>query len=580
LFRTAGLACGIALLAVAGWAVFGAGAAPGPVLATLAVLALVKGLARYLEQYCGHYVAFRALARLRLYFYDQLAPQAPAAVEGRDTGDLLARATKDVDRVEVFFAHTIAPAVTAVLVPVGTVVWTAAVLGPAAAAPLALGLALVGLATPALGSRLSAEGAAQVRAARGRIAGHVRDSVQGVREVLAFGYQDRRLAELDRAGRPLAAGMAALGRVGAARRAANVGLIGLTLVAELLVGAAAGLDAPDFGLLLGLTAAGFGPVLGVEDFAADLQQAYASARRIFEVTDAAPAVADRAAEADAGGSGLPAAPAWPHAPGPAAGAAWPHAPGPAAGLGAAGAPEVRFEAVGFGYPGAARSSPALVDVSLTAAAGRVTAIVGASGSGKSTLAALLTRSWDPDSGAIYLGGRRLDQYPLGQLRSLVGVSAQRPYLFNLSIGDNLRLARPGASEAELDRAASAANFDQVVAGRDLGWQAPVGEMGELLSGGQRQRLALARTLLRDPAVLVLDEATSQLDAAAEADVLRRLADSWRGKTVIVIAHRLATVKAADRIYVMDGGRVVQAGGYGELAAAPGPFADLLAREDH
>jgi ABC-type multidrug transport system fused ATPase/permease subunit len=241
---------------------------------------------------------------------------------------------------------------------------------------------------------------------------------------------------------------------------------------------------------------------------------------------------------------------------------------------------VRFEQVGFRYPNASRSSPALADVTLTAAPGRVSGIVGASGSGKSTLAALLTRSWDPQAGTILLGGNPLREHPLDQLRAEVSVATQRPYLFNLSIEENLRLARPEATAEELERAASAACLDAVVAQREAGWSAPVGEMGELLSGGERQRLALARALLRDPAVLVLDEATSQLDPAVEAEVLRRLERAWRGKTVIVIAHRLSTVKNADRVYVMDGGRVVQQGGYAELAAAPGPFADLLAREDH
>ncbi|MDR0626365.1 MAG: hypothetical protein LBG11_03755, partial [Bifidobacteriaceae bacterium] len=239
LFRTAGLTAGIALVAIAGWAVaditdcfwipsdFGDfESCPfsfyTPALATLAVLALVKGLARYLEQYCGHYVAFRVLARLRLYFYEKLAPQAPAAVLGRETGDLLSRVTKDVDRVEVFFAHTIAPAVTAVIVPVAAVVFTAVAISPSAALTLAVGLALVGLATPARGRRASAEGATQIRRSRGELAGQVRDSVQGVREVIAFGYENRRLAQLEATGRGLGAGLKATGRTVAERRGLNV----------------------------------------------------------------------------------------------------------------------------------------------------------------------------------------------------------------------------------------------------------------------------------------------------------------------------------------------------------------------
>jgi ABC-type multidrug transport system fused ATPase/permease subunit len=240
---------------------------------------------------------------------------------------------------------------------------------------------------------------------------------------------------------------------------------------------------------------------------------------------------------------------------------------------------VRFEGVTFHYPGAHRSAPALSDVTLTAPGGQVTAIVGASGSGKSTLAALLVRSWDPDAGRIAIGGRDLGAWPLEDLRQAVAISPQRPYLFNLSLRENLLLARPDATGEDLEGAAAAAHLDAVVASKERGWDAPVGEMGELISGGERQRLALARALLREPAVLVADEATSQLDAAAEAAVLAGLRRSPPGRTLIVIAHRLATVRDADVVYVMDAGRVVQTGSYDELAARPGPFADLLARED-
>ncbi|MDR0366455.1 MAG: thiol reductant ABC exporter subunit CydC [Bifidobacteriaceae bacterium] len=554
-FRIVGLLAGIALLGVAGWAVMGGYRTVrlSTVVWILVGLSLVKGLARYLEQYCGHYVAFRALARLRLYFYDRLAPQAPAALEGRDTGDLLSRVTKDVDRVEVFFAHTIAPAVTAVIVPAATLTYVGVALTPWAVGPLAAGLLIVGLVSPMLRRRASARAAQQLRQARGQIAAHVRDSVQGVREVLSFDYQDRRLAELDQLGQPLGQALRTLGNATALRRGVNVAVMSLTVAAELFVLVTA-LDAPALiGLGLGITVAAFAPVIAVEDFAADLQQAYASARRLFEVTDAAPLVADAA----------PAAPLTPAEEAPRS---------------VLTAPEVRLENVTFYYPGAHRTSPALDSVTLTAASGQVTAIVGASGSGKSTLAALLTRSWDPDSGRIWLDGQPLEDYPLAQLRSEVGVAGQRPYLFNTTIKHNLLMARPDATTTELEEAASTAYLRPVVEDRAEGWDAPVGEMAEKLSGGERQRLALARTLLAGPSVLVVDEATSQLDAASEAQVLAGLDQARAGRTVLVIAHRLATVKGADRIYVMDAGRVVQQGVYAELAITEGPFRDLLARE--
>jgi ABC-type multidrug transport system fused ATPase/permease subunit len=675
LFRVVGLAAGIALLGLAGWAVLGAAAGPvppGPEISALVILSLVKGLARYLEQYCGHYVAFQALAKLRLYFYDRLAPQAPAGVEGRDTGDLLARVTKDVDRVEVFFAHTIAPALTAVIVPAATLVYTALAVSPWAVGPLAAGFVWVGLVTPALGRASSAKAAGDLRAARGALASHTRDSVQGVREVLAFNSEERRLAELDALGRPLGRSMRALGGAIALRRGLNLAAIALVLLAQLIILTAVGLPPALMGLGLGVTAAAFGPVTAVEEFAADLQQAYASARRVFEVTDAPPLVADtdrpdparwrKASQAQrranpspdavqpTSGTGVPAvhgtptstAKVVPEPPadrepkaaasstdpvlgpratgakalaadgrsgpgrkvgtapsaamaglGPAAGtgpggSAPPTGPGrlrPAAELetevtaSATWAPEVAFEGVTFRHPGAARSAPALSDVTLRARAGQVTAVVGASGSGKSTLAALLTRTWDPASGRITLDGRPLGDWPLAELRSLVAVSPQRPYLFNQTIRENLLLARPEASAAELERVAQAARLDQVIATKAAGWDAPVGELGELLSGGERQRLALARTLLRAPAVLVADEATSQLDAATEASVLEGLRAAGAGRTVVVIAHRLASIRDADTIWVLDAGRVVQHGAWEELAAQAGPFADLLERED-
>ncbi|MDR2347487.1 MAG: ABC transporter ATP-binding protein/permease [Bifidobacteriaceae bacterium] len=623
LFRTIGLAAGIALLGLAGWAVLGTagggrgagggggGGQPafaaaeaasnaarplGHIIAALVVLSLVKGLARYLEQYCGHYVAFRALAQLRLFFYDRLAPQAPAALEGRDTGDLLSRVTKDVDRVEVFFAHTIAPAVTAGLVPAATLVYVGAAVTPWAVAPLAAGLLVVGLVTPAIGSAGGARAAYQIRQARGQIAAHVRDSVQGVREVLAFDYQERRLDQLDRLGAPLGRGLRSLGDTIALRRGVNVAVMALTLIAQLIVLTASAVDPAALGLGLGITVAAFAPVTAVEDFAADLQQAYASARRVFEVTDAVPLVPDPAASragqaagrqpsGAAGGAGAGGAASGGEEGANAGAERGAGAGGAASGgqeganAGAAWAPEVRFEAVTFRYPGGRRLTPALAEVDLVAPAGQTTAVVGASGSGKSTLAALLTRSWDPTAGQIKLDGRPLDAWSLAELRQLVAVASQRPYLFNQSIRENLLLARPNATAAELGRAVRAAHLEAVAETKAGGLDAPVGEMGELLSGGERQRLALARTLLRAPAVLVLDEATSQLDPAAEAAVLDGIKRAGAGRTVLVIAHRLSTVREADIIYVLDAGRVVQQGGFDELARRPGPFADLLARED-
>jgi ABC-type multidrug transport system fused ATPase/permease subunit len=601
LCRTIALAAGIALFGLGGWVLGGAasGRAPawGPLLAGLIGLALLKGLMRYLEQFAGHYVAFKALAILRVHFYDRLEPQAPAGVLGRPTGDLLARVTKDVDRVEVFFAHTLAPVVTAVVVPVATVAVCARWVDPLAALVLAVGLLAVGLLTPALGSRSSARAAARLRRGRGAVAQHVTDSVQGVREVLAFRYGPRRLAELGRLESDIEAGLIGLGRWIAFRRGANVALMAWLTLAQLAV-LAARLDLPGqlpaLGLGLGLTLAGFTPVLAVEDFAADLQQAYASARRLFEVTDAEPLVLDPARPDPAltdlpqPASSLP-APSQPDSVQSVPSRAdqsdssridlvQPASTGRAIGVG-----QVEFREVSFAYPpgdeaGSARPEPVLRQVSFTVPGAGVTGLVGASGSGKSTLGWLLTRAWDVDSGAILIDGVDLRQWPLELLRARVGLIEQRPYLFNDTVVGNLRLAVPEADDRAIASALALSDLTGLVEDSPQGLDTPVGEMGERLSGGQRQRLALARGLLAEPDILVLDEITSQLDRDSEERVLAGVAEATRGRTVIAIAHRLSTLRQADWIVVLEAGRVVEQGRFDELAAQAGVFARLLARQ--
>jgi ABC-type multidrug transport system fused ATPase/permease subunit len=624
LSRTVALACGVALFAGGGWALgraaVGRPVAWAPLLAGLIGLALLKGLTRYLEQFAGHYVAFKALARLRVYFYDRLEPQAPAGVLGRPTGDLLARVTKDVDRVEVFFAHTLAPAVTALVVPLATVAVCAGAVDPLAALVLAVAVLAVGLVVPALGSHSSARAAARLRRGRGELAQHVTDSVQGVREVLAFRYGPRRLAELGRLEGEVEAGLTGLGRWIAWRRGVNVALMAGCLLAQAAVLAARldlPVDLPRLGLGLGLTLAGFTPVLAVEDFAADLQQAYASARRLFEVTDAVPLVEDPAPLAagppppgdpdrsdqtglDQAVSVLSPSPlGGPGGPGrtdlgrsgsglvratgervPDQGGARP--PDRSAGS-APLARQVEFRNVSFAYPpgdeaGRARPEPVLKEVSFTAAAGRLTGLVGASGSGKSTLGWLLARAWDADAGAILIDGVDLRQWPLAELRARVGLVEQRPYLFNDSLVGNLRLAVPEADDRALTAALAASDLTDLIESDPQGWDRPVGEMGERLSGGQRQRLALARSLLAGPDILVLDEITSQLDRASEERVLAGVAQAARGRTVIAIAHRLSTLESADQIVVLAAGRVVEQGRFDDLAAAGGVFTSLLARQ--
>ncbi|WP_033313478.1 ABC transporter ATP-binding protein [Streptomyces iakyrus] len=236
-------------------------------------------------------------------------------------------------------------------------------------------------------------------------------------------------------------------------------------------------------------------------------------------------------------------------------------------------PELRFHDVRFTYGGA--PAPALDGVSFTAQAGRTTAIVGPSGAGKSTLLALLLRHHDPQEGRITLDGRATTEYALDSLRQGIAVVSQETYLFHATIADNLRLARPGATDDDLTAAARAAGIHDEITALPDGYATLLGERGATLSGGQRQRLALARALLADAPVLVLDEATSSVDERREADIVRELASAASGRTVLVVAHRLAAVRHADRIVVLDSGRVDAVGEHAALVEAGGVYTRLV-----
>ncbi|MEV8592466.1 ATP-binding cassette domain-containing protein [Streptomyces sp. NPDC052012] len=236
-------------------------------------------------------------------------------------------------------------------------------------------------------------------------------------------------------------------------------------------------------------------------------------------------------------------------------------------------PELRFHDVRFTYDGA--PAPALDGVSFTAQPGRTTAIVGPSGAGKSTLLALLLRHHDPQEGGITLDGRPTTEYALDSLRQGIAVVSQETYLFHATIADNLRLARPDATDDDLTRAARVAGVHDEIAALPDGYATVLGERGATLSGGQRQRLALARALLADAPVLVLDEATSAVDERREADIVRELLDAASGRTVLVVAHRLAAVRHADRIVVLDRGRVDAVGEHAGLVEAGGVYTRLV-----
>jgi len=507
----------------------------------LLIAAPVAGALHWLESWLAHDMAYRLLAEMRIELFARLDALGPAYLLRRRAGDLVSLATTDVETVEYFYAHTVAPAVVALLVPTAVLLVLAVFAWPLAAALLPF-LLFAGLSPVRGRARIDKLGA-EARGALGGIGAHVTETIQGLGDLLAFRavparreaflchvaeYQQRRLALQEDQARAAAGLEAATGLGGLA-----VAATGAVLVAQGQL--AAGL----LPMLILLAIAAFLPVSEIAQVGRQLADTIASTRRLRVVERERPPVTDGARD--------PATPA--------------------------GGSEVRFQDVRFTYPGRAR--PALDGVTLTIPAGRTVALVGPSGAGKSTVASLLLRFWDPEAGRVALDGVALGELTLDGLRRHVALVAQDTYLFNDTLEANIRLARPEASAADLALALDRAALSGFVASLPEGLATRVGERGVQLSGGQRQRIAIARAFLKDAPVLVLDEATSHLDAISEAQVRAALDALMRDRTVLVIAHRLSTIRHADAIVVMQAGRVVETGSHAELVARGGAYARLV-----
>ena len=484
---------------------------PEAIFICVLAFAALRAILRYAEQSCNHFIAFKLLALIRNKVFLALRKLCPAKLEGRDKGDLISVITSDIELLEVFYAHTISPAAIALFYTAVMCLFIGS-FHPALGLLALLAYLTVGIAIPAAALKASGGDGMAFRTEAGSLSGFVLDSLRGLSETIQYSRGRERLIQMNDRTDALSETEKRMKRTAGRNMAVTNTAILISDLCMLFVSAMLYQKAEaDFdGVLVPVIAlfSSFGPAVALANLGSTLQNTFAAGNRVLDILDETPAVQE-----------------------------------------VEGKKKTVFEGadarnVSFSYG----AETILEGVSLEIPEGRIVGIVGRSGSGKSTLLKLFMRFWDVGDGRLEISGREIAGINTADLRDMESFMTQETHLFHDSIRSNLRIAKPDATDAELEAACRKASIHDFIMGLPRGYDTPVGELGDTLSGGERQRLGLARAFLHDAPFLLLDEPTSNLDSLNEAVILKSLREGQEGKTVLLVSHRQSTMRISDAVY--------------------------------
>ena len=490
----------------------------GALFGCMALFAVARAFLRYGEQGCNHYIAFRLLALIRDKIFKALRRLCPAKLEGRDKGDLISLITSDIELLEVFYAHTISPALIGFLFSLILCLYIGSFhvyLGLLALAAYVT----VGLLVPMFISRMSGDKGLQFRTKSGALSAYILDSIRGLQEIIQYNQGSQRLERMNARTADLTKEEAALKKTTGRNIAITNSII---LIFDLSMAFLSihlySLEALSFsGVLLATVAlmSSFGPVIALANLGSTLQSTFAAGNRVLDILDEEPQTQEVTGKEEITFSGAD------------------------------------VEHVTFSYG----DEVVLKDLTLEVPEHKIVGIMGKSGSGKSTLLKLFMRFWEAQKGEVRISGTPVGQVNTSNLRDMESFVTQSTHLFCDSIRNNLKIAKLDATDEELVAACKKASVHDFILSLPQGYDTPVGELGDTLSGGEQQRLGLARAFLHNGDFMLLDEPTSNLDSLNEAVILRSLSQESRGKTVVLVSHRESTMKIADTVYSVENGRM-------------------------